>query len=156
MTEIVDVYRRLNVSLATLLVGGMVTLLGFRHWEMSLGFLLGGAIAVINFMIMKRTVISLGDMIAEGKAPRSAKWQALKFILRYVLLGGALYVIVEGSAINAYGLFMGLFLPVGALLIEAGYELYLALRSERKIPGDSLKSMPEQLWFTQLWNRAVG
>ena len=130
MTEIADVYRRLNASLAILMIAGVVTLLGFRHWGMTLGFVLGGAIAVINFRILKRTVISLGDVMAEGKAPPSVKWQALKYVLRYVLLGGVLYAILRGSAINAYGLFMGLFLPVGAILIEAVYELYLALRRE--------------------------
>jgi ATP synthase I chain len=123
-----DVYQRLNVSLAALLVGGVVTFLSFRNWAMSLGFLLGGFISLVNFRILKRTVISVGEMIAEGKASPSAKKQALKFVLRYSLLAGVLYVIVKSSAINVYGVFMGLFLPVGAILIEAVYELYIALR----------------------------
>ena len=128
MTEIDDVYRRLNVSLATLLIGGIVTLFSFHQWRMSLGFVIGAIIALVNFRILKRTVISVGEMITEGRATPSARKQALKFILRYGLLGGALYVIVGGSTVDAYGVFIGLFLPVGAILIEAVYELYLALR----------------------------
>ncbi|HEY6272156.1 MAG TPA: ATP synthase subunit I [Terriglobales bacterium] len=127
MTEMDDVYRRLNISLATLLIGGMVTLVSFHQWRMSLGFLIGAIIALVNLRILKRTVISVGEMIGEGKATPSARKQALKFVLRYGLLGAALYVIVKGSTINAYGVFIGLFLPVGAILIEAVYELYLAL-----------------------------
>lgn len=128
MAGIEDVYQRLNVSLAALLVAGVVTFLSFRNWAMSLGFLLGGLISLVNFKILKRTVISVGEMIAEGKATPSAKKQALKFVLRYALLAGVLYVIVKSSTISVYGLFMGLFLPVGAILIEAVYELYCALR----------------------------
>jgi hypothetical protein len=123
-----DVYQRLNVSLAALLIAGVVTFLSVRNWAMSLGFLLGGLVSLVNFRILKRTVISVGEVIAEGKTTPSAKKQALKFVLRYALLAGVLYVIVKSSTISVYGLFMGLFLPVGAILIEAVYELYIALR----------------------------
>ncbi|HEY6249230.1 MAG TPA: ATP synthase subunit I [Candidatus Angelobacter sp.] len=122
------VYQRLNLSLGLLLVAGVLTLLWLRDWKMSLGFLLGGLIGVFNFVVLKRTVSAVGEVVAEGRATRSVKRQVFKFFFRYVLLAAVLYVIFKSSAVSVYGLFIGLFLPVGAILIEAVYELYGALR----------------------------
>jgi hypothetical protein len=126
--SIEDVYQRLNISMGVLLAAGLLTFLSFRYWAMLLGFLGGGAIAFINFRILKRTIAAIGEVIAQGKPTPSARQQTFKFVLRYALLGAALYVIFRGSAISVYGLFMGLFVPAAAVVIEAGYELYLALR----------------------------
>jgi small-conductance mechanosensitive channel len=126
--SIEDVYQRLNLSMGVLLTAGLLTFLSFRHWALLLGFLAGGFIAVINFRILKRTIATVGEALAEGKTPASAGQQAFKFILRYALLAVALYVIFKSSEISVYGLFAGLFLPAGAVLIEAFYELYLAFR----------------------------
>jgi len=122
------VYQRLNFSIALLLVAGVLTFLSLRDWKMSAGFLVGGLIAVFNFSVLKRTVSAVGVVVAEGKATRSVKRQVFKFFFRYVLLAAVVYVIFKSSAVSVYGLFIGLFLPVGAILIEAVYELYGALR----------------------------
>lgn len=122
------VYQRLNFSIGLLLVAGVLTFLSLRDWRMSWGFLIGGLIGVFNFRVLKRTVSAIGGVAAQGKVTRSAKRQVFKFFFRYVLLAAVLYVIFRSSAVSVYGLFMGLFLPVGAILIEAVYELYGALR----------------------------
>ena len=122
------VYQRLNFSLGLLLAAGVLTFLSLRDWKMSLGFLLGGLIGVFNFVVLKRTVAAVGEVVAEGRATRSVKRQVFKFFFRYLLLAAVLYVIFKSSAVSVYGLFIGLFLPVGAILIEAIYELYSALR----------------------------
>ena len=122
------VYQRLNFSLGLLLAAGVLTFLSLRDWKMSLGFLLGGLIGVFNFVVLKRTVAAVGEVVAEGRATRSVKRQVFKFFFRYLLLAAVLYVIFKSSAVSVYGLFIGLFLPVAAILIEAIYELYRALR----------------------------
>lgn len=122
------VYQRLNFSIGLLLAAGLLTFLSLRDWKMSWGFLLGGLIGVFNFVVLKRTVAAVGEVVAEGRATRSVKRQVFKFFFRYLLLGAVLYVIFKSSAVSVYGLFIGLFLPVGAILIEAVYELYSALR----------------------------
>jgi len=122
------VYQRLNFSIGILLAAGVLTFLSLRDWRMSAGFLLGGLIGIFNFIVLKRTVSAVGEVVVEGRATRSVKRQVFKFFFRYVLLAAVLYVIFKSSAVSVYGLFMGLFLPVGAILIEAVYELYSALR----------------------------
>jgi hypothetical protein len=47
--------------------------------------------------------------------------------LRYVLMGLAAYAILSVSPASLYGLLAGLFLPVGAIACEAGYEVYVAV-----------------------------
>jgi len=122
------VYQRLNFSIALLLIAGVLTFLSLRDWKMSWGFLIGGLIGIFNFMVLKRTVSAVGEVVVEGRATRSVKRQVFKFFFRYVLLAAVLYVIFKSSAVSVYGLFIGLFLPVGAILIEAVYELFGALR----------------------------
>jgi len=122
------VYQRLNFSIALLLIAGVLTFLSLRDWKMSWGFLIGGLIGIFNFVVLKRTVSAVGEVVVEGRATRSVKRQVFKFFFRYVLLAAVLYVIFKSSAVSVYGLFIGLFLPVGAILIEAVYELFGALR----------------------------
>ena len=122
------VYQRLNFSIGVLLLAGLLTFLSLRDWRMSAGFLIGGLVGFFNLLVLKRTVSTVGQVLAEGKATPSVKRQVFKFFFRYVLLGIALYVIFKSTAVSVYGLFLGLFLPVGAILIEAVYELYIGFR----------------------------
>ena len=122
------VYQRLNFSIGLLLLAGLLTLLSLRDWTMSLGFLTGGLIGLFNFIVLKRTVAAVGQVLAEGKSNPSVKRQMFKFFFRYALLAAALYVIFKSTAVSVYGLFLGLLLPVGAVLIEAVYELYVGFR----------------------------
>jgi hypothetical protein len=97
-------------------------------WKIALGFVVGCAIAYVNFYWLKRVVMGLADKVsATGKRPSSAAI-VLRFVGRYLLTALAAYAIFKISPASLYGLFVGLFLPVGAIMCEAGYELYTALR----------------------------
>lgn len=97
-------------------------------WKIGLGFVVGCAIAYVNFYWLKRVVTGLADKVtATGKRPSSAGI-VVRFLGRYLLMAAAAYAIFKISPASLYGLFAGLFLPVGAIMCEAGYELYAALR----------------------------
>jgi ATP synthase I chain len=98
----------------------------FGRWS-ALGFALGCAIAYLNFHWLKRGVTGLADRITNAGKPQSGKGIVARFLLRYVLLGGAAYVILTSFPASLRGLFVGLFLPVGAIACEAAYETYAAL-----------------------------
>ncbi len=117
--------RRFMIGLA--LPVAVFVLLRFG-WKIALGFVAGCAIAYVNFYWLKRLVTGLADKVtASGKRPSSAGI-VLRFVSRYLLMALAAYAIFEISPASLYGLFAGLFLPVGAIMCEAGYELYVALR----------------------------
>jgi hypothetical protein len=93
----------------------------------ALGFLLGCIIAYLNFHWLKSGVSGLADRVTRTGKPQSGKGIITRFLLRYVLLGGAAYVILTSFPGSLRGLFAGLFLPVGAIACEAVYELYAAI-----------------------------
>ena len=93
----------------------------------AVGVALGCAIAYLNFHWLKRVVTAMAERITNtGKTP-SAKGIVLRFVLRYLLMGLAAYVILSVSPASLYGLFAGLFLPVAAIACEAAYEGWVAL-----------------------------
>lgn len=117
--------RRFMIGIAIPIAALVVLRFG---WRIALGFVVGCAIACMNFYWLKRTVNSLADQLtATGQRPSSAG-VVLRFLARYFLMAVAAYVIFTLSPASLYGLFAGLFLPVAAILCEAGYELYSALR----------------------------
>lgn len=98
----------------------------FGRWS-ALGFALGCAIAYLNFHWLKRAVSGLADRVTNAGKPQSGSGIVARFLLRYVLLGAAAYVILTSFPASLRGLFAGLCLPVGAIACEAVYELYVAL-----------------------------
>jgi hypothetical protein len=116
--------RKFMLVLALLLT--IATWVKFGRWP-ALGFLLGCIIAYLNFQWLKSGVSGLADRVTNTAQPQSGKGIVVRFLLRYVLLGAAAYVILTSFPASLRGLFAGLFLPVGAIACEAAYEAYLAL-----------------------------
>lgn len=96
----------------------------------ALGFLLGCTIAYLNFQWLKSGVSGLADRVTNTGKAQSGAGIVARFLLRYVLLGLAAYAILTSFPASLRGLFAGLFLPVGAIVCEAFYELYAALRRD--------------------------
>jgi len=90
----------------------------------ALGFLLGCVIAYLNFQWLKSGVSGLADRVTNTGKPQSSTGIVARFLLRYMLLGLAAYAILTSFPASLRGLFAGLFLPVGAIVCEAFYELY--------------------------------
>ncbi len=110
------------------------------HLALALGFAVGAAISFFNFYWLKRAVVALGERVAisaraalgEQETSSGSRQSGSRvvggFFMRYVLIAVGAYVIFKGSAMSGYGLFIGLFVPVVAILVEAVYETYGALR----------------------------
>jgi len=93
----------------------------------AVGFLLGCVIAYLNFHWLKTGVSGLVDRVTNSGAKQSGKGIIARFLLRYLLLGLTAYAILASFPASLRGLFAGLFLPVGAIVCEAVYELYAAI-----------------------------
>ena len=98
----------------------------FGRWS-GLGFTLGCSIAYLNFHWLKRGVAGLADRVTNGGKPQPASGVVARFLLRYVLLGAAAYVILTSFPASLRGFFVGLCLPVAAIACEAVHELYVAV-----------------------------
>jgi hypothetical protein len=93
----------------------------------ALGFLTGSVIAYLNFHWLKAGVSGLADRVTNTGKKQSGTGIVVRFLLRYVLLGVGAYAILTSFPASLRGLFAGLFLPVGAIVCEAAYELYVAV-----------------------------
>ena len=93
----------------------------------ALGFVLGCVIAYLNFQWLKSGVSGLADRATNSGKAQSGKGIIGRFLLRYVLLGVGAYAILTSFPASLRGLFAGLFLPVGAIVCEAVYELYAGI-----------------------------
>jgi small-conductance mechanosensitive channel len=111
-----NTFRRIFIVMTVLLVIGAPALWARYGGGMALSF------------IIKRTLSAMVEAAAVDGKKRSAAGIVLRFVLRYLLIAVAVYAIFKSSAMSLIGLCAGLSLPVGAVLIEAAYAMYGALR----------------------------
>ena len=121
-------YARIVRFMLALGMVAMIAVLARFGVIVAAGFVVGCAIAFVNFHWLKRVVSALADRAAATGERQSSKGVVLRFLLRYFLIALGAYAIFKISQDSLYGLLGGLFLPVGAILLEAVYELYAALR----------------------------
>jgi small-conductance mechanosensitive channel len=115
---------RFMIGLALILSAAGWFLFG---WRIALGFACGCAIAYLNFHWLERVVTALADRATQTPYKQSSGGIVFRFLVRYFLMAAAAYAIFSVSPASLYGLFAGLFLPVGGIACEAAYELYMAL-----------------------------
>ena len=94
----------------------------------ALGFLAGAAIAYFSFRSLDKAVRKLADRIVEANQPEHGVSLVSGFFFRYLLAGFVAYVIFTSSPQAFRGFLFGLCTPVAALLMEAVFEAYAALR----------------------------
>jgi hypothetical protein len=121
-------YGRIVRFMLVLGIAATIALLVRFGIAVAAGFLVGCVIAFLNFHWLKRVVNALADRATASGERQSSSGVVLRFLLRYFLIGLAAYAIFKIARGSLYGLLAGLFLPVGAILMEAGYELNAALR----------------------------
>jgi len=120
--------ERIQKLMLVIGLAGLVMAFSYFGWRIGIGFTLGASIAHLNFHWLKKVVAGLAELtISSGNAP-SSRGVVHRFLLRYFLMAIVAFVILTVSRESLYGLFAGLFLPVAAILCEAGYEVVRVLR----------------------------
>jgi hypothetical protein len=120
--------RRIPRFMAALFLLSAVGLWYWRGNEFTLGFLIGAAVAAVNFVWLKQITAAYAERMSGGEVKGSGAGVALRFLLRYTLIALVAYGMLKNRAVSVNGFLAGLFLPIVALACEAGYELYVALR----------------------------
>lgn len=121
-------YRRIRNAMLVLAVAAGATLWLRYDWRMAGGFAVGCVIASLNFFWLKQIVTALSERVAHAQPALSSRGAIVRFLLRYLLIALGAFVILRGSFFSVYGLVVGLFLPVAAIMWEAVYEVYVASR----------------------------
>jgi hypothetical protein len=98
-------HRRLLIEMIVItLTAGVIGLIAGSA-RFFAGVLIGGAIAVINFLWLDRSLTTLFRSVADGVKPGLP---AIRFILRYVLIGVALLSIYLTDAVPMASVILGL------------------------------------------------
>src|SRR5208282_2499634 len=100
----------------------------FYAWAGALGFAAGAAVSYVNFRSLTRGVEGLADRIVNHNSREKGRWIVLRFVVRYGLVGAVAYAIFRSSSLAFHGFLWGLCVPVAALMAEAVWEGYTALR----------------------------
>ncbi len=102
----------------------------FYRWAGAIGFALGAAVSYVNFRSLTRGVELLTDRIVDQNSREKGGWIVLRFVVRYLLVGGVAYAIFKGSSLAFRGFLWGLCVPVVALMAEAGWQGLTAFRRD--------------------------
>ena len=94
----------------------------------AIGFAAGVLIAYLSFRSLNKAVQALAARIVEAHQPERGFSLVNGFFLRYLLAGIVAYVIFTSSSQAFRGFLFGLCTPAAAMLMEAGFEAYAALR----------------------------
>jgi hypothetical protein len=122
-------YSRIGRSMAVLAILACAYSLARYGWHVAAGLAVGCGLSAVNFLWMKRAINSFAARMAgKGENEKVSRGSATRFVARYGLMGVAAYVIFKSSIVSLNGVLIGLFLPVAAILVEAVYETYVALR----------------------------
>jgi hypothetical protein len=125
-------YERILPRVLRNIVVFSVLLLGptfwFYRWAGSIGFVFGAAVSYVNFRSLTRGVEGLTDRIVNRNSREKGGRIILRFVVRYGLVGAAAYAIFMSSSVAFRGFLWGLCVPVAALMAEAAWEGYTALR----------------------------
>lgn len=62
-----------------------------------------------------------------ARSHRVPRWTALKFILRYLIVGSAIGLALWSGWFDLLAIVVGFCAVVGAVMIEAGYQVYLMI-----------------------------
>ncbi len=113
-----------------LILGSLVTIavLARFGWSVALGFAAGTLTSYSSFRSLYSAVQSLANRVVASGRPEGGFSLVNGFFLRYVLAGIVAYVIFTSSPWAFRGFLSGLCMPVAAMLLEAAYEAYSAVR----------------------------
>lgn len=89
------------------------------------GFILGAGLALVNYFWLHQAIEHLMGAHSAGVP----KLLVAKFLLRYPLLIGGVYLLYRTGWISLPGLLAGLFVPVGGVLIESLIQIRDGLRN---------------------------
>jgi hypothetical protein len=117
--------ERIGRFMVAIAVLGTASAWSAGGWMWGAGFLIGASISGLNFRWLKKLVEGLGGQ-STGDRPGGLSHSTAFLALRYLLLGGAAYVILRFSPISLTAVIVGLFVLIGAVFVEVIVEIMYA------------------------------
>ncbi len=116
-----------RIQRGMIVIGSLLSALAWPvyGWRTAIGLACGCAVGYVNFHLLKRVVSGVVERTVASGSPQSGKVIIVRFVLRYLAVACAAYVILTSYPASLYGFLAGLFLPVAAIMCEAVYQLFI-------------------------------
>ena len=105
----------------------LIVILLYRQFTIAIGFGLGAALGILNYYWLHEAV----EMLAKAGQSRIPKLLVAKFLIRYPLAFGLVFLFLKTGWLPPMAILAGLFVPVAGILIEAIVQLGGELVSRR-------------------------
>lgn len=116
---------RLPYWMTALAIAATVAIFASGRVRFGVGFGLGAALAILNYYWLRQAVRALFDA-ARARVPRRL---ILKFVVRYPLAFGGVYLCYRTDWLPFGAVLAGLFVPTAGVLMEAVVQVGSGLRS---------------------------
>ena len=113
--------RRLLIGMAAIVIAGSAVGALFASPGFGLGVLLGGVMAFVNYAWLRRSIRSVFVEAAESGTSGSL---AVKYILRYLLIGFVLTVIYVSDAVPVLAVILGMASFAFAVVLEGFIRIF--------------------------------
>ena len=97
----------------------LVVMLACRQFAIAAGFVLGGALGILNYYWLHEAV----ETLVKAGQSRIPKWTLAKFLIRYPLAFGLVLFFFKTKWLPPMSILAGLFVPPAGVLIEAIIQL---------------------------------
>jgi len=124
----IRIYSRLVWTMSVMAVLASAGLWRIYGRNFALAFMIGATVSLVNFYWLRRTIESAFERTVSSEESPSSAGIVTRFLLRYILIAIAAYVILNSSSLSVQGLIAGLSLPAGAIMLEALYQIFRVLR----------------------------
>src|SRR5262245_13332040 len=114
-------HRRILCEMAGVIAVGTIAGAAFVSVKTGIGVLVGGILAYANYFWQKHSLKAIFDRAIDGK---KTPFLALRYVLRYVVLGGALIAIYFSQTVSIFAVIFGLSSFAIAVLIEGFTSLF--------------------------------
>ena len=123
--ETSSVEKRLwRLMLASLAIEIVLSLI-FSNWQVTAGIAVGGSLAILNFRMLQTSV--------RGLWQTQSNYFAIKFFLRYALIGLVILLFSYLKIFSIFGILMGISSFVAALMLEALIQFYFVMTKHEEI-----------------------
>ena len=107
--------RILLAMIAVTILGGLLSL-AFISWQFGAGAFLGGALSLVNYYWLKKSLRAVFEKAEAGEKPR---FLAGKYFLRYAAFGTILLIVFLTKTLPVTSVLLGLASFAFAIVIEA-------------------------------------
>jgi hypothetical protein len=121
--------RILRFMMAITAIGAAVALV-VGSWRISVGLVIGGALAILNHRWLKASSAAAFSVLIEGQKPRIT---LAKYIFRYLVIASVVLVVYTLGIAPLPAIVAGLSSFVVAVFVEALRELYFAFIQREEI-----------------------